>query len=225
MPLPCELLPETPPSVADILADPSDLTMRGAVVSLAPRGAAWGTDESGDGKGASPFQLAYWEAVGAAFGNLFRLAFISASQSHPSGITVALEEWEAELGLPDPCFAGNSSTEARIKAVRMKYAALGGSSPAYFICLARAAGYEISIEEPDGFECDASECDGPDYVTTIDLRTFWIVTPVGVQETWFRPDEGECDSDPLEGFEPMTDLECLLKSVAPMHTRLIFNYG
>lgn len=225
MTLPCDLLPTNPPSISDVLSDPSAEIMQGAVIALGPRGPAWGTDEAGDGKGASAGQRKYWGRIGEAFGDLYRLAFSSAAQAHPSGITVSLEEWERELGLPDPCSAGLGSIEARIRAVRMKHAAIGGASPSYFICLARSAGYEITIEEPDGFECDASECDGDEYVSDIDLRLFWIVTPAGVQETWFRPDEAECDFDPLEGYVPFDDLECLLNSVAPLHTRLIFNYG
>ena len=225
MPLPCDLLPENPPSILDALADPSADLMQGAVISIAPRGAAWGTDEAGNGAGASLNQAGYWRGIGSAFGDLYRFLFSSAAQSHPSAITIALEEWEIELGLPDPCSAGLGSIEARIRSVRMKHAAIGGASPGYFICLARSAGYEITIEEPDGFECDSSECDGDEYVSEIDLRLFWIVTPAGVQETWFRPDEGVCDSDPLEGYVPFGDLECLLNSVAPLHTRLIFNYA
>lgn len=225
MTLPCDLLPTNPPSILDTLADPSPEIMQGAVIALAPRGPAWGTDEAGDGVGASPEQARYWRRIGVAFGDLFRFAFSSAAQAHPSAITISLEEWERELGLPDPCSAGLGSVEARIRAIRLKHAAVGGASPAYFICLARSAGYEITIEEPDSFVCDLSECDGDEYVAAVDLRTFWIVTPAGVQETWFRPDEGECDFDPLEGFVPLLELECLLRSVAPLHTRLIFNYG
>ena len=225
MPLPCDLLPDTPPGISDALANPSDDLMQGAVTFLAPRGPAWGTDEAGTGAGASQNQAIYWRRIGAIFGDLYRGAFEVASQAMPSAITVSLDEWEYELGLPDPCSAGDQSIEARIRAVRMKHAAVGGSSPNYFICLARSAGYSITIEEPDSFECDASECDGDEYVADIDLRKFWIVTPAGVQETWFRPDEGECDADPLEGYSPMLELECLLQSVAPLHNILIFNYG
>jgi uncharacterized protein YmfQ (DUF2313 family) len=34
-----------------------------------------------------------------------------------------------------------------------------------------------------------------------------------------------CDETPLEGFAVATDLECVLRRVAPTHTSLIFDYS
>lgn len=199
--------------------------MLGAVLALAPRGAAWGTDEAGDGSGASPLLRSYWERLGQAFGLLYKFAFDSAIEAFPSAISASLDEWELELGLPDPCSGGGQSIEARIRAVRMKFAALGGSSPAYFICLARLAGYTITIDEPSPFMCGRSRCGGTERLTNVEVRAFWIVRPVGAQTSWFRAGLSRAGLDPLGKTDRFEELECLLRAVAPMHTRLIFSYA
>jgi hypothetical protein len=205
--------------------------------------------------------------------------------------------------------------------VRAKFAAQGGQSPAYFTCVAAAAGYAVTIEEPDQFLCDVSEvigdapaelwfevsdvdgeggaldtvglietafacdeaaCDDaplegfilppvgdgtpleayllspapddsgdqvaggwsePEFAVDDGVCDYtpiegfsvsdpagiiwadWIVHVSSLGETAFRTDEGEIDFDPLEGFLPAPDLECLLREIAPPHTRLTFSYA
>jgi hypothetical protein len=51
---PYSLVTGTAPSVADKQSDRSADDVLHAALALAPRGPAWGTDEVGDGQGASP---------------------------------------------------------------------------------------------------------------------------------------------------------------------------
>ncbi|MGF3027541.1 putative phage tail protein [Methylobacterium aquaticum] len=181
---PCEALPATPPSVADRQAAPTvdDIYPQIAGV-LTPRGPAWGTDEAGDGRGAGPVMRGVWRAIATWVARQNADEWTLATQALPSAITYSLPDWEAEYGLPDPCGPGNATTEARIAAVRARFGARGGASPAYFVCLAASLGYRVTIEEPTQFIVDVS-----------------VVGTDSLVETWFTCDDGECDGDPIEDF-------------------------
>lgn len=222
---PCALLPAAPPSVADRLSEPTGADLTPQILALAPRGPAWGTDEAGDGQGALPVMRGFWSAIAAWAADIYAAAFTTALQSLPSAITWSLPDWEEEYGLPDPCLSPASGTAGRIASVRARFGAVGGSSPAYFICLAASIGYDITIEEPSQFLCDVSQCDGADEVSDLNVHDTWIVRFASDALTYFRPDEGVCDEAPLEGFLVPADLECVLRRVSPAHTTLKFAYS
>lgn len=247
---PCFGLAAEPPSVMDRQAAPNadDIVSQIAGV-LTPRGPAWGTDEVGDGTGASPVQRLVWKALAAWVADLNCRDFELATQVFPSAITFSLPDWERELGLPDDCFSSGSGTPTRIAAVRARFSAIGGQSPAYFVCLARAIGYEITIEEPTQFMIDVSEVSEEDpsdddleileEVSDETVWKYWVVRVGSVSETWFHVDDSELSADSivngvlqpegtgdrLEGFSAAEDLECLMNRYAPQHTRLVFNYS
>lgn len=250
---PCYTLGSIPPSVADRQADPSADDLLPQILALTPRGPAWGTDESGDGSGASPVMRRVWKAVAAWVADLNRRDFELATQAFPSAITFSLPDWERELGLPDLCFKGQAGPPARIAAVRARFGAIGGQSPAYFVCLAKSIGYDITIEEPTQFMVDLSEvvedsivagvlqplAPEGDQVADELVWKFWIVHVAHLGETWFLIDEGECSRDSLvdgvlqpegtgdrlEGFFTADDLECLMRRYCPPHTQLVFDYS
>ncbi|UDL95515.1 DUF2313 domain-containing protein [Lichenihabitans sp. PAMC28606] len=255
---PCALLPSAPPSVSDRLAAPTADDILPQLLQLTPRGPAWGTDEAGSGQGAQPIMLAVWRAIAGHAASNYAIDFSLATQCFPSAITFSLADWEAEYGLPDLCSSGQVSTDQRGSAVRARFGAIGGQSPAYFVCLAASIGYDITIEEPGQFLCDDSECAGTgtyegwficddgvcddtplesyaldtdtdpdnhdDEVSDETVWKYWIVHVQSLGETWFYPDDGEVDYDPIEGFLTAIDLECVLRRVCPPHTQLVFDY-
>ncbi len=184
---PCAALPADPPSVVDRLTNPSADDLLPQVLQLTPRGAAWGTDEAGDGQGASPVMLQVWRGLAAHAAWNYATEWDLATQALPSAIAWSLPDWENEYGLPDACASGQAGTAQRIAAVRARFGALGGQSPAYFVCLAASLGYAITIDEPTQFHCDDSECIGDN-----------------ITELWFLCDDGECDDTPLESYELTT---------------------
>ena len=191
---PCAILAATPPSIIDREAAPAAADLLPQVLALTPRGPAWGTDEAGDGRGASPVQRSFWLGVATWVGDHLERDFAAASQTFPSALTYTLPDWEIELGLPDTC-GGPTDAAGRIRAVRARFGALGGSSAAYFICLAASAGYAITIEEPTQFLVDVSAVVGPD------LAEGWFLTEgAALLEDGFRCDEGACDDTPVESF-------------------------
>lgn len=223
---PCDVLPTNPPSVQDSLSAPLDPVLLPQVVAVAPRGAAWGSDEAGDGQGASPVQLGVWRSIAGVAAEIYKWASEVATQAFPTAITFSLADWETELGLPDPCGTADQGFEARKAAVRAKLVAQGGASPGYFICVARAAGYDIAIDEPTGFECCGSELGGPDELTATDPETVWIVRPEGYRMYEFELGPGGGELGPggtrLVSYTDIAGLECLLRGIAPVHTQLVF---
>ena len=217
---PCSLLAAVPPSVADKQSAPTADDLLPAVLTLTPRGSAWGTDEAGDGRGASPVMLRVWRAIAKWAADLNARDFEVATQAFPSGATIALGDWETELGLPDACTPGQRSTAERLAAVRTKYGAIGGSSPDYLICVAAALGYDITIEEPTQFLCDVSECadggvsegyftcddgriDDPIENYTLMSASYSVGDEVagGIEESYFCCDDGELGGDPIESID------------------------
>lgn len=180
---PCALLPTVAPSVADRLSAPTADDVLPQLLQLTPRGAAWGMDEAGSGHGAEATMLEVWRAVAGHAAQNYAIDFELATQCFPSAVTYSLEDWEAEYGLPDTCASGQAGVAQRITALRARFGAIGGQSPAYFVCLAASLGYEITIEEPGQFLIDTSECGG-----------------TGTFEDWFVCDDGRCDDTPLESF-------------------------
>lgn len=68
--------------------------------------------------------------------------------SFPGSSSALLPEWEATLGLPDDCACNVSNDEiTRRHAVISKLIGTGGQSATYFISLAKAMGYGISIKQ------------------------------------------------------------------------------
>lgn len=225
--LACDALPTEPPSIADALSAPDEAALLPQVLACAPRGPAWGTDEAGDGAGASPNQLKLWRGIAAALSDLYRWSFETAVQAFPSAITISLADWEAELGLPDPCGPADPAFAQRRAAVRARLSAIGGASPGYFICVARAAGYEITIEEASGFECNGSELgDGGDELTGTDPETVWIVRPESYRMFEFELGAGGGElgdgGTRLVSYTDIAGLECVLRRISPVHTQLVF---
>lgn len=68
-------------------------------------------------------------------------------EADPRTTLELLADWERVCGLPDPC-SGQAATIAERRAqVVARLTATGGQSPAYFIALAAALGFDITITE------------------------------------------------------------------------------
>jgi uncharacterized protein YmfQ (DUF2313 family) len=145
---PCNVSTLPGPPVDDLESQPTAQSLVPQLLPLTPRGAAWGTDEAGDGQGASPGQLAFWTAIAAWLASVLAALFDAFIQSFPSLATWSLDDWAVEYALPDAC--DESPTTAELQTMlRAKYAFVGAASPDYLICLAASLGYPILIEEYD----------------------------------------------------------------------------
>ncbi len=94
-------------------------------------------------------------------------------ESDPRTTSELLQDWEAELGLPDPCAPDPISMAQRVAAVVAKYTAQGGQSAQFFIDLAAALGFQVTIEEHGQFR--AGEGVAGEEIAGADAAFAWTV--------------------------------------------------
>ncbi len=233
--------------LTDALSTPTGAALLPQILAGTPRGALWQTDETATG--AATMMRRVWQVFAEFAADYYARAFEVCTQAFPSAITIGLEDWERDLGLPDPCLSSPGSVQARIGAVQAAYRDLGGCSPGYFVCLAARYGYDITVEEPVWFECAVSECGGEDELLdptecfccassecgsddtcgypgiTAFADAIWIVHVLNAG--WVTHFEAGVSSagDALTDFSLATDLECLIRERAGLHTAVYFSYS
>ncbi len=130
-------------------------------------------------------------------------------EADPRTATETLEEWERMLGLPDHCIETIPSTlpERRL-AVVQKLIRQGGQHAEFYVSLAAACGYTVTIDDTygasvlrAGFRAGA-RCYG----------LLWAFS--------WRVDVQPPAGDALSHDE----LECVIRRAAPAHTTVIFEY-
>lgn len=139
----------------------------------------------------------------------------------PSTATAMLPEWEATLGLPDLCAIGEiDSIIQRQRAVVSKLFGIGGQSVAYFIRIAEALGYTISITQYRQACAGMSVCG--DALNGEEWPFTWLITAPETTINYARCGLTYC-SDPLRSWGNK-QLECRLTVLNPSHTILKFGY-
>jgi uncharacterized protein YmfQ (DUF2313 family) len=140
----------------------------------------------------------------------------------PATTAELLGDWERVAGLPDKC-AGTLETtvQGRRNALLAKLNATGGQSKAYFIALAAALGYQITIEEFHPFQ--AGRAAAGDILTNGGWRFTWRVHAPEVTVIPFRAGRSAA-GEQLRAWGNDT-LVCKLRQLAPAHTVVLFAYG
>lgn len=177
--------------------------------ALLPYGPAWDdTDDLLDGLSQ---ELARVEARA--------LALVEAAD--PSTTVELLAEWERVAGLPELCMTDVVLTESQRRQVLItKLIHTGGASRQFFIDLAAAAGYTVTITEFFQFRVGMSvgnAVNGEAWPYT------WMVNSAAVAVSEFRTGKNRV-GDPLRSWADAM-LECLMKSHKPAHTVVIFAYS
>lgn len=131
-----------------------------------------------------------------------------------------LPEWEATLGLPDACIGELASIQERVMAVCAKFRARGGQSAEYYIAIAKALGFDITIEEFAPFRVGMNKAGDPLYGQA--WAHTWRVTVTEFEIVEFRTGQS-VTSDPLRSWGNRL-LECVLAEIKPAHTVLQFSY-
>lgn len=134
-----------------------------------------------------------------------------------------LSDHENDLGLPDECSAVVETITQRRDAVHSKFIQLGQQNPQYYIDIAAAMGWTISINEFSPFICGYSVsgdmCGGSDVIF------YWQVSInlSSVNVIYFT--SGNSQSGDMLSFIPEIDpLICTLNKLKPAHTILIYDY-
>ncbi len=182
-----------PPLVANPRFGVADYAV--AARALMPRGLAWPAE-------ADTEQSLTLAAIAATFERSDGQASALLSGSLPGHSTPLLPEWEATLGLPDPCAGANPTIAQRLDQVRGRFVGAGGQSRQRFIDFAAALGFTIKITNYTPFRAGRSTIGNP---LASDAWTFvWGVTIV---ET--------------TGALPVDALMCELEAIKPAETTLI----
>lgn len=138
----------------------------------------------------------------------------------PCSTSELLSEWEATLGLPDPCTGPLATQAQRIAAVCAKFAARGGQSRDYYIRLAASLGFEIRIVEFSPFYASRNHAGDPVYDEK--WAHAWRIVASETPIIWFRASVSTA-GDPLAAWGNQL-LECMFNALKPAHTEIVFSY-
>jgi uncharacterized protein YmfQ (DUF2313 family) len=175
----------------------------------------------------------YWGFVDGRAADLLEI------ESDPRLTTELLPDWERNWGLPDPCVTAPQSMAARRTALVLKMTMLGGQSREFYIAVAAALGYTITISEYLPYICGISQCgdtrsaavnpDSPnEYMWQLgppEIRFYWTVHVTGLGLYYFHTGRGECGVDRLLSIGTAQDLECVIDRWKPAHTDVVFDYS
>lgn len=110
-----------------------------ALQNLLPTGLVWPRKADG-------IQTAVLRALAQSYQQSDAAAVTLLTGAFPATATIMLTDLEKTFGLPDDCAIGeNDSIAIRQKSVVSKLFSTGGQSAAYFIGVAKAMGYDITI--------------------------------------------------------------------------------
>jgi uncharacterized protein YmfQ (DUF2313 family) len=171
-----------------------------ALLRLLPRGMAWSRD---------PDCVRTQALAGCAptFSRVNAAAVALLVDAFPATAVGLLPEWEAALGLPDPCLGPNPTIAQRQASVVARLANSGGQSVPFFIALALTLGFVITITE---------------FAGSAALANTWRVNVLNIDA--FRLKAGDAAGEFLSVIPSAVDvLECEFKRLAPAHTILEWN--
>jgi len=182
--------------------------------ALLPPGPAWASDEAS-------FTTHLFDGLAQELARVDGRALQLVEEADPRTVAELFADWERVAGLPDACaeaFGGDQSVAQRRSALIGRLTTLGGQSAAYFIGLAAALGYAITITE----FCEHSVNDDVEQPIYGPAWNFaWQVNAALNTVTEFTVDSTVDDALAAWGNSL---LECVIKRLAPAHSTVLFSY-
>lgn len=183
--------------------------------SLLPKGAAWLAEQ-----GSTLHNLFF--ALALEFARLDGRSFDLQNEADPRTTLECVTDWERVLGLPDTCDGKLPETlQQRRNAILSKLTATGGQSRQYFIDIAAAHGFDISITEFFPFRFGSSHFG--DLFNGAGRSSMWQVNAQDGTPIYFRFGASRFGERFL--LVQNEGLECLINRLKPAHTEVIFNYA
>lgn len=143
-------------------------------------------------------------------------------EAFPATTLELLPEWEASLSLPDECGDPAAQTiQERRAAVVARLVARGGQSIPYFIEVAAALGFTITIEEFQPFALGRVTFGKP--LLDVEAAYRWRVIAPEITPIFFRFGSSAFGEPFVRASNAV--LECVLDRIKPAHTTLEFQYG
>lgn len=186
----------------------------GGLKQLAPVGAAWAAASGSVLEG-------LLRATGAVLARLHTAAEQTLGQAIPERARSMLPELEASVGLPTPCLQELAATlPARAQEAALRWRAVGGASPAYFVALARSAGFVTRITEyrPTRF---GLQLFGAPLVDAAAAHWWKLSVESHGGGGVFRFGDNSF-GDPLAWPGRIDALKCLIAAAMPAHTRVAY---
>ncbi|SDI55029.1 YmfQ family protein [Pseudomonas abietaniphila] len=144
------------------------------------------------------------------------------TEANPASTNELLSDWERVAGLPDKCSGALEQTiQGRKNALIAKLTSTGGQSPAYFIDLAGALGYDVTIEQFRPFRAGLSHAG--DALTNGAWVFTWRIHAAETSVISFRAGMSAA-GERLRTWGNDT-LECKINQLKPAHTIALFAYG
>lgn len=185
-----------------------------ALQRLLPRGRAWPRDAD----------AVLTRVLGALAPTLQRVdadALALLVDAFPPTADQLLPEWEATLGLPDPCAGPLPTLQQRQAQVAARFANSGGQSVEFFQDFAAGLGIPVTIQAFAPFRAGQSTAGMA--VGIVDWAFAWAVNAAAVAVTQFRA-AASAAGEPLAAWgQPV--LQCEIAALAPAHTLPLFTYG
>lgn len=185
--------------------------------SLLPKGPAWNRNENSK---LSEFLLAQADEFSRVDSRSEDL-LLEKDTRYSSELLI---DHEIDLGLPDECSEEGSTITERRRIAHSKLITLGQQNPAYFIELALAYGWTITITEYSPFWCGDGGAGDP--CGDQEVIFYWKVTIeyTGGDIIYFVAGSSE-SGDSLAFIPGTSSLVCMLNKYKPAHTTLIFDYA
>ncbi len=185
------------------------------LIALLPRGELW------ESLSTDPTFLALLDAEAQEFGRIDARISNLLDEANPAKTLELLEEWEAFASLPDPCLGEALTIQDRQNALVSRLTSMGGQSRQYFIDIAAAIGFTITITEFPVFKSNRSR-------TGMQIRNehakfTWQVNGALQISQLFKTNNNQT-GDKLGSVKGNAALECLIALYKPAHTVVLFSY-
>jgi uncharacterized protein YmfQ (DUF2313 family) len=140
----------------------------------------------------------------------------------PANTVELLPEWEATLGLPDPCEGEQQTLEQRRAQVVAKLVNAGGQSVPYFLGVLAGLGFpNATITQYAPFRADVSVADMPVYSEA--WAYHWTINLPDVRVTWFSADVSAA-GEPLLVISDGQPVFCAIDALKPAHTTVSYTF-
>lgn len=187
---------------------------RAQLQALLPPGSAWS-------RAADAELTRLLDALAQEFARLDAAGSLLLEQIDPRTMFPLLVDWERVADLPGECGALGETLQLRRNTLLSRLTARGGQSKAFFIELARALGFTITISEYAPFK--AGHSTAGDELNNENWTHSWLVRAPEITSFDFRAGQSLA-GEPLRVLSDGA-LECAISSRKPAHTVLGFSYG
>lgn len=184
-----------------------------AMLALMPRGRAWSKDPDS-------VQTIVLGALSHVYERSTSDSINLLGDAFPASAIGMLPEWEATLGLPDPCDGIDPTYQARQAHVVARFAGTGGQSIPYLSGYAAKLGYTITTTEFSPFRFGRSFgqlLNGDDWSYVLQINA-----PLVSKQVFAFGISGF--GEPFASWSNSV-LECAIRNISPAHATLIFSYS